>query len=180
MQLKSFLSVALFGALALATPLASQQDVPTIQSGLKSVQANLQTFDEAIKGLNAGGDVAKQTTELLAKSKAIEDAMKKAITDIKASPGNIQTAQALQVQSQASALGNLVKATIDDLIAKKDVIQKANQVGTVKASLTSQKLASDDLVGAIVAQLPPALQSVAKTLSAGISRDLERGANAFV
>jgi hypothetical protein len=176
MQIKSILSFAFFG-LTLALP--AQQDVPTISNGLKAIEGLLKTFDDATKALTDSGDLAKATADLTTKAKAVEAAMKKATTDIKASPGDIAVAQALGVQTQASALGTLVKATIDDLIAKKPIIAKANQTGTVKANLASQKAASDDLVAAIVAQLPASIQSIAKTLSAGISKDLERGTQAF-
>jgi hypothetical protein len=182
MQFKNILTFALYGATlaSAAAPVRRQEKgLDIIKGGLSSIQAKLQDLDAAVKALAAGADVAKATADIVSKSTIVEDAIKAAITKISAAPV-VTILEAIQVQSASTTLSNLTKATVDDLIAKKDVIAAAGQLKTTQQQLASQKASADLLAAAIISKLPDAVKSVAQLLSKSIAENLDRGAKAFI
>jgi hypothetical protein len=178
MQLKNILAFALFGA-ALASPaVQSAQDLPTIKDALKSVETVLVPFHDAVVALKAGGDAKKAAADLVTKSNAVEAAIKAATVKISAT-SPLTLAEAIQVQTASQSLTKLTQQTVDDLIAKHDIIKAAGQLATTQKQLASQKIAADAMAKAITSRLPQAVQTVAATLGKAVGDSLDKGAKAF-
>jgi hypothetical protein len=184
MQFKSLLVLGLFGT-AMAAPIESTgdavsatQDLVTITSSFTAVENALTALDTAVKGLTAGGDAKAAAAGIVSKSKAVEDALKDGTTKIGATSA-ISLTEALQVQSASTKLTSLTSQTINDLIAKKDVITAAGETKTTLDSLTAQKAASDAFVKAIAGKVPSAVQSVAAAASKSVVDAINKGISAF-
>jgi Hydrophobic surface binding protein A len=178
MQFRNIFAFALFGA-ALASPaIQSTQDLPTIKAALKSVEVVLIPFHDAVVALKPGADAAKASADLVAKSNAVEAAIKAATAKISATDA-LTLAEAIQVQTASQSLTKLTQQTVDDLIAKKDIIKAANQLQTTQKQLASQKIAADAMAKAITSKLPSAVQAVAATLGKAVGDSLDKGAKAF-
>src|SRR6201999_4074704 len=105
---------------------------------------------------------------ITAKSEAIVKAIKDATAKISGAKDALVLQDALKVSDAANKLQTKTDQAIADLIAKKPLIAKANQVGSVKSQLSTQKAGSEALSKAIVGKMPALAQSVAKAQSAKI------------
>jgi len=184
MQFKALLAFGLFSA-AIAAPVeavvdavGASQDLATIQAAFSAVEAALNALDTSIKGLSAGADSKSAAAGLVTQSKAIEQALKDGTAKVSASSA-ISLTEALQVQSASTKLTTLTTQTINDLIAKKDLIQAAGQTKVTLDSLTAQKAASDAFVKAVTSKVPSAVQSIAATASKSVGDALAKGIQAF-
>jgi hypothetical protein len=184
MQFKSLLLLGLFGT-AFAAPVESVsnavdavQDLPTIQAAVDSVATTLTALNTAVSGLVAGADTKAATADLVAKSKAVEAALKDGTAKVTATSA-ITLTEALQIQSSSSKLTTLVTQVINNLIAKKDIITQAGEKKTTLDILTAQKAASDALVQAITSKVPSAVQSVAATITKSVGEAIAKGIAAF-
>jgi hypothetical protein len=184
MQFKSLIVLGLFGA-AFAAPVegvvnavGAARDLVTITTSFSAIENALQALDTAVKGLQAGGDSKAAAAALVAKSKAVEDALKDGTTKVGATSA-ITLTEAIQVQSASTKLTSLTTQTINDLIAKKDIINAAGETKTTLDSLNAQKAASDAFVKAVAGKVPSAVQSVAQAASKSVADALSKGITAF-
>lgn len=184
MQFKSLIILGLFGT-AFAAPIegvvnavSAKQDLATITASFTAIENALTALDTAVKALAPGGDAKAAATGLVAKSKAVEDALKDGTTKVSATTP-ITLTEAIQVQSASTKLTSLTTQTINDLIAKKDIITQAGETKTTLDSLTAQKAASDAFVKAISGKVPSAVQSVAQAASKSVGDAITKGITAF-
>jgi hypothetical protein len=184
MQYKALFVLSLFGATmaapieAVVNAVGATQDLVTITSSFTAVESALTALDTAVKGLAAGGDAKAAAAGIVAKSKAVEDALKDGTTKIGATSA-ITLTEALQVQSASTKLTSLTTQTVNDLISKKDIITAAGETKTTLDSLTAQKAASDAFVKAIAGKVPSAVQSVAAAASKSVGDAITKGISAF-
>lgn len=185
MQFKSLLFLGLFGASAIAAPVeavvdavGAANDVATITAAFDSIAKTLGDLDTAVKGLSAGGDAKAAAAGLVAKSKAVEDALKDGTAKVGATSA-VSLTEALQVQTASTKLTTLTTQTIDDLIAKAEVIKAAGETKTTLDSLTAQKAASEAFVKAVTGKVPSAVQSIAAQASKSVGDALAKGIKAF-
>jgi hypothetical protein len=183
MQFKQILAVALFGS-AMASPIqavvdsvGATNDLPTIQAAFSAVESALTALDSSIKGLTAAGGAAA-TKDIVDKSNAVKAALDQGTAKVSAS-GPVSLTEALSVQSASTKLTSLTSTVINDLIAKKDIINAAGQTKTTLDSLTAQKTASDNFVKAITGKVPAAVQSIAAAASKSVGDSLAKGITAF-
>jgi hypothetical protein len=184
MQIQSLLLLGLFGT-AFASPIegisnavGSAQDLPTIQSAVDAVSAALTSLDGAVSALAPGGDVKAAAAGVIAKSKAVETALKDGAAKVSAT-SPISLTEALQIQQTSSKLTTLVTQVINNLISKKDIITQAGEKKTTLDILTSQKAASDAFIQAITSKVPSAVQSVAATVTKSVGDAIAKGVSAF-
>lgn len=178
MQFKALLTFGLLGAAFAAPAVQDKRQVAVITGALTPIKEALTTLDTAVKALAAGANIAQQTTDLTAKSKAVEEALKKGTAAVEKAQA-VSLTEAIQVQTASQELTKLTQQTIDDLIAKKSVIEGANQKKTVVDNLTAQKAASDAFIKAVVGKVPSAVSGVAQTLTKSIGDALQKGITAF-
>jgi len=185
MQFKVLIFTGLFGSAAFAAPIegvvdavGAAQDLVTITSAFSAIEGSLTALDTAVKGLAPGGDAKAAASALIARSKAVEDAIKDGTSKVGATSA-ISLVDALQVQSASSKLTTLTTQTINDLIAKKDIIKQAGQTKVTLDSLNAQKTASDAFVKAVTSKVPSAVQSIAANASKSVGDALAKGIQAF-
>jgi hypothetical protein len=172
MQFKNAIVFGLLGG-------AFAQTLGVIQAEFGKIGAALDGLDSAVKALTDGGDAAAQTKSTVAKSSAVEEAIKAATSAIKGSSAKLSLLDATGVSTAANTLISKTDTTISDLIAKKAIIVKYNQGGETKTQLTAQKAAADALAGAIVEKMPAAAQSIAKGQAAKVGTAIGKGLAAF-
>ncbi|KAF2422086.1 hypothetical protein EJ08DRAFT_487280 [Tothia fuscella] len=180
MQYRTLLVAALAGV-AIAAPVEGVKDavgvsadLPTITGALTTVENALTALDTAVKGLTAGGDPKAQSADIIAKSKAVEQALKDGTAKV-SSTSVLSLLEAVQVQSASAKLTTLTQQTIKDLTDKKDIIKAAGQTKTTIDNLTAQKAASEDFVKAITGKVPSAVQSIAASASKSVGDALAKG-----
>lgn len=166
------------GAMATPTKTARQpslveRDVAAVTSVLSAVQDKVQTLDTAIKGWNGGA-----IDSVLSASDDVVSAINSGVTTIKGS-GDLSTSDALALPGPVNDLADVVKTTIDDLIAKKDQGEKACAIPATQDALKKQYDAAKDLSDTIVSKVPESLASIAQNLASGITDAIQKGINAY-
>jgi hypothetical protein len=172
MLYKTIVSLALFGA-AFAAPVA-KRDLQTIQSGVTSISSALTQLDTAIKAVNGPAD----TANLLGASQAVNTALTSATTQIMATQP-ITLTDALSLQQSAQGLTTAATNAVNDIIAKKAIIQQAGAQQSTLQGLQQQKTASTALAQAITSKVPANVQNIATQQTAQIGQALDKAIAAF-
>jgi len=174
MQIKNFLLFGLLGG-AMAQ---SSATLAAINGAFGAIGTALDTLDTAVKGLT-DGNAKTQAKDLITKSEAVAGAIKDATAKIGAAKDALALVDAIGVSKSANDLLAKTTTTIDDLIAKKDLIVKAGEQASTKAQLTAQKAAADTLAKAITDKMPAAAKSIAQSQAAKIGSAIDKGVAAF-
>jgi hypothetical protein len=149
-----------------------------ITDGFTAIGGALDTLDAAVAGLSDGANVAAATADVKSKSSGVAAAIQQATSNIKAGAA-LSIVEAANILAPSKVLLGKTKKVIDDLIAKKAIITKAGQAGTVKEQLGNQQTVANDLVAAIISKVPAATQAIAKNQAGEISKEIARGLAAF-
>lgn len=149
------------------------RQVQSIVDVVNSINDKAGALDTAIKSYN-GGDA----TAVLSASTALNSAVTSGVNTVKGAQ-MVSATDALQIQPAVQTLTTTVNGTIADLIAKKDQIVAAGQGGTTEDQLTTQLQGAKDLATAISSKVPSSLQSLAQSLSAGITDAIQSGVDAY-
>jgi hypothetical protein len=168
MQLKNFFVFSLLGGAMAQSP---------ISAGFESIGSALDVLDAAVLTLT-DGNIAAQAASLIAKSEAVAKAIAAATAQINQAK-ELTIVEAAGVLTPSKTLETKTKKTIDDLIAKKEIINKGGQGGTVKAQLTAQANGAKTLSDAVVSKMPSATKSIAQNQAKAISDQIARGLAAF-
>lgn len=174
MKFQAALSLLTLSGAALVQADASilERQVATIVGVVNQIDSATQALDTAVKGFS--GDASALTSA----SQKLQDTVTQGVSTVNGA-SSITMEESLQIQGQVSNLQSTVTNVVNDLIAKKDAIVSAGQGGAVEESLNKQLEGAKALQGAISSKVPPALQQVAVTLSAGINDALQKGIDAF-
>jgi hypothetical protein len=143
-----------------------------------NIDATLDALDDAVAALAGGANVAAASKDLVSKSAAIQAAIQKAI-DATSGSAALTVVEAANILTPAKHLQDATKKTVDDLIAKKDIIAKAGQTGTVKDQLSAQAVGAKSLSAALVSKVPAATKQIAQNQADAISKEIARGVAAF-
>jgi len=160
-----------------AAPHIVKRDLPTIEGAIDGVNQKVTVVDTTVKGLTADNAVAN-TAVLTTQSGDIVAALNAGVTTISGTDA-LSLADALTLNTFSDALVSNVDTTVSDFIAKKDIIVGAGQAATVVSQLQAQKTASGPFVDAIVAKVPEAAQSIARSQASKVLTSLDRGIAAF-
>lgn len=132
----------------------------TFLSQIEMIHHALDSLNTGVSSLAAGADTATATTLLTTKSTSVLNAINNAITAVGAAiPLDLIGASALVEPSEH--LVAETEKTVNDLIAKKDVIKGGGQTAAVLEHLKKQGAAAVRLVDAIVAKVPADAQAIA-------------------
>lgn len=91
----------------------------------------------------------------------------------------LSSTDALAIVKPIETLTDDVGALVDAVIAAKPNFDKDSLSEKVSASLKAQKESAQGLADAITAKVPDALKDMAKELSAGIAKHIQRGIDAY-
>jgi hypothetical protein len=162
----SLVAVALFGAAF------AQKEV--ILSGLSSIASAIDSLDSTVKKLGAGADAA----EFASKSQAVLAAISSATNTINSATA-LDLIGASSIVSPADKLVTKTSTTVDDIIAKKDLIAKAGKSSAVLGLLKGQQDAANKLASAIVSKVPEAAKGIAQSQASKVGAALDKGVKAF-
>lgn len=174
MQIKNlfFLSLA-------SSVLAQQPVLAQITGSFATIGSQLDALTAAVGQLTESTNAATAVADLTAKSNAIAATINKATADITANTGSLGLSDSLSLPGESSKLTAKVTTLVNTFKAKKPIIVKNNQVGTVKAQLEKQKTAADGLAKAVVSKVPSAAQSIAQSQAKQIGDAIQAGVVAF-
>lgn len=178
MQFKSILAFGLLGAAYAAPASIDKRQATTIAASFDPIKASLSSLDDAIKGLTAA-NAKTAAADITAKSKAVEDALKTGAATVGKATAFTNVVEALPVSSGGTALATLTGTTIDDLVAKKSIIESVGQKKAVLDALTAQKTASEAYIAAISAKIPASVSSVATAQGKKVSDAISKGVTAY-
>ncbi|TKW52997.1 hypothetical protein CTA1_12507 [Colletotrichum tanaceti] len=184
MQLRSLLSLSLVAATVLAAPvpvpaaaaLARKRDLASIQAALNTINSALQGLDNSVKATESvtiGGGI-----QLLGAVGAVKSSIQDATTQVQASQ-TLDRRDARNLKAATDALTNNVKVTINDVIAKKRLVDSLGATPLVAVALEDQKSASVALAQALVSKVPPELTADAQKSAAALSTVLDQGIGIF-
>ncbi|KAK6223579.1 Cell wall galactomannoprotein Mp2/Allergen F17-like protein [Colletotrichum tabaci] len=184
MQLRSLLSLSLVAATVLAAPVpataaaaaARKRDLASIQAALNTINSALQGLDNSVKATTSvtiGGGI-----QLIGAVGSVKTSIQDATTQVQASqPLNNQDARNLKAATDA--LTNNVKVTINDVVAKKSLVDSLGATPLVAVALQDQKTASVALAQALVSKVPPELNADAQKSATALSTVLDQGIGIF-
>jgi len=169
-----FISVlALAGAAAAEASLYERQ-VQTLIGVVNQVAQITSDFDTTVKAFSGASDVSA----LQAASDKVASAVTSGIQTVNGA-STITLTDAVQIQGQVQNLQTTVEGVVNDLISKKQTIYAAGAGAKVEANLQDQLKGATALSAAISSKVPPEVQGLAQTLSAGIATALQKGVDAF-
>ncbi|KAK2729020.1 cell wall galactomannoprotein mp2 allergen f17-like protein [Colletotrichum kahawae] len=179
MLLRSLLSFTLVAATVLAAPVTTtkyKRDLATIQAALNTINSALQGLDNSVKNtqtVTLGGGI-----QLLGAVGSVKTSIEDATTQVQASEV-LNRKDALNLKAATDALTNNVKVTINDVVAKKSLVDSLGATPLVAVALQDQKSASVALAQALVSKVPPELNADAQKSAVALSTVLDQGIAGF-
>ncbi|KAK2009755.1 hypothetical protein LZ32DRAFT_608168 [Colletotrichum eremochloae] len=181
MQLHYFLSIFLAAVTVFAAPVSIQsskykRDLADIQAALNTINTALQSLDNSVKSTKAitlGSGI-----QLLGAVTGVKSSIEDATKQVQASePLNAKDSRNLKAATDA--LTNNVKVTINDVVAKKSLVDSLGVTPLVAVALQDQKSASGALAQALVSKVPSDMTSDAQLSANALSSVLDEGIGIF-
>ncbi|KAI8307396.1 hypothetical protein K4K61_003590 [Colletotrichum sp. SAR11_59] len=179
MLLRSLLSFTLATATVLGAPVITtkyKRDLATIQAALNTINSALQGLDNSVKNtqtVTLGGGI-----QLLGAVGNVKTSIEDATTQVQASEV-LNRKDALNLKAATDALTNNVKVTINDVVAKKSLVDSLGATPLVAVALQDQKSASVALAQALVSKVPQELNADAQKSAGALSTVLDQGIAVF-
>ena len=143
-----------------------------VNSAVSSVSQEIGNLDTAIKGFNGdAGGVKSAASKLI-------DALKAGTSKVSGSSA-LTLNDALGLQAPVQALQAKAQTLASDFHTAKPAIQKAGQCGTVRQNLGDISINSQNLIDAVVKQVPTAAQPIAQNLASGLTKVLSQASDDF-
>lgn len=158
---------------AIASPSLVQRDGKEVQSLIKDISAKTEALDSAISSYN-GGDAGKVESA----SEELISVTTKGTETVKAGD-DLTSSDALGLTSPIQDLTDKIETAIDNLISKKSKFEAAGAAGKIKSALSEQYDAAKGLAEALSSKVPEALGDIADELSAGITKAIQKGVDAY-
>lgn len=157
-----------------ATPIVKRAgDVQVFLGIISDIQDDTDALGDAIDAYT-GGDGA----DVQAASDALVTTINDGVTAVNAQE-ELSLLDALSLSSPVTTLSDHVDATVDKVIAKKDLFVENCLGPAILEGLQEQLQASNDLATAITAKVPDSVKSIAAQLSSQISTSIQRGVDAY-
>ncbi|EHA46221.1 hypothetical protein MCOR27_006215 [Pyricularia oryzae] len=144
--------------------------VQVINKALQDITQSLTQLDTSVKALQD----AQSGVTLLQQSSALLDTIKNSTQAIQAS-SELTLQDALGLQATAQQLPAQAKTTMDDLVAKKSVLDQLGATQQAITSLKEQKAASQELGKVVVTKIPAVGQQIAQQQLDQISQTFDQG-----
>jgi hypothetical protein len=168
MQFKAWVTIA-FAGIAFATSpadiyrrseqdVASAQDAPALRSLMTQLNPGLSALDTAIKGLTQA-NAATQMKEIESKARSLAKQMETSAAAVAKSPPLKGMTDALGLMTPGRQALTIVNQTLQDVMAKKDIIKAANQADAFGEILKLFKPGTLALSKAFQTQIPPSMMS---------------------
>jgi hypothetical protein len=180
-----FVTLLSIGALALgatAGPTRVKREVFLVQRDLDTITSVFSNIGDILGKLNTDVTAFDGKAQSIAAIQTDSDDVLKAIksgTSSIQSTDPLSTTDAVQLQPIVKKLQGQIDTTIKNLVAKKSDLVSAGVGQIVEQTLIDQQTASEELSNTVVSKVPKSLQSIAKSLSSGISDSLQKGIDAF-
>ncbi|KAK1992632.1 hypothetical protein LX36DRAFT_732022 [Colletotrichum falcatum] len=184
MQRHYLLSLLVLSAAAvLAAPLSIRHESSKYKRDLASIQAALNTINMALQGLDNSVKITKSITfgsgiQLLSSVGSVKNTIQDATVQVQAS-APLNEKDSRNLKAATDALTNNVKVTINDIVAKKALVDNLGVTPLVAVALQDQKSASSALAQALVSKVPPELKDMAQVSATALSRVLDEGIGIF-
>ncbi|KAF9878392.1 hypothetical protein CkaCkLH20_03884 [Colletotrichum karsti] len=179
MLLRSLWLYAFTAATVVAAPVPTnkyKRDLATIQAALNTINSALQGLDNSVKAtqtVTLGGGI-----QLLNAVTNVKSSIEDATPQVQASEV-LNRKDALNLKAATDALTNNVKVTINDVVAKKSLVDSLGATPLVAIALQDQKSASVALAQALVSKVPPELSADAQKSAGALSSVLDQGIAVF-
>jgi len=168
-QVFTLLSFTTFTA---ASPLIIR-DLTVVSDAITSIIAALTTFDTSVNGLPT-----TSITDITTTGNAITTTLDTSTTNVLASQP-LTVGDTINLVTPAQNLGNTANSTLNDLIAKHDILANAGEAPTIVTLLEGMKASSSSFVDAVVSKVPSSLQGPVKSVSCQVTDAFNRGITAF-
>jgi len=169
-----FLSVLALTGLAAAEASIYERQVQALVGVVNQVNQATGDLSTAVKSFSGASDVQK----LQSASQKVGSAVSSGVQTVNGA-STISLTDAVQIQGQVQNLQQSVEGVVSDLISKKQQIYSAGAGQQVESNLQDQLKGAQALSAAIASKVPPEVQGLAQTLSAGIASALQKGVDAF-
>ncbi|KAK2054294.1 hypothetical protein LY76DRAFT_665159 [Colletotrichum caudatum] len=181
MQLHYFLSLILAALVVSAAPVSTspskyKRDLADIQAALNTINSALQGLDNSVKGTKAitlGSGI-----QLLGGVTGVKSAIEGATAQVQASE-SLNAKDSRNLKAATDALTNNVKVTINDIVAKKSLVDNLGVTPLVAVALQDQKTASAGLAQALVSKVPAEMRADAQVSANALSNVLNEGIGIF-
>ncbi|KAH8698785.1 hydrophobic surface binding protein A-domain-containing protein [Talaromyces proteolyticus] len=150
----------------------AKRDLASIQGVLTDIGTQVTSLDTSITASNP------DPSAIVAGSTKLVSTINSGVTTVQAS-AVLSDADALGLVGPVQTLSGNVNHTITDLISIKSKVVSLGYGCTTLSQLQDQLKASNSLSDAIVSKVPAELQSIAKSLAAGISSAIQNGVNSY-
>jgi exonuclease VII small subunit len=172
MKLLSLLALTAYAAAEAQT--LYERQVQTIVSVLQTINQDTMQLNTAVRNFNGPNDIQtlQQASNRVAQTvsqgaQAVQQASSISLND------------AVQLQPQVSTLQSTLESTVQNLVAKKQIIVQSGAGPTVAAGLNQQLQGAQQLSTAIVSKVPQGAQQLAQQLSVSINNALQQGVQQF-
>ncbi|KAK1976203.1 hydrophobic surface binding protein A-domain-containing protein [Colletotrichum cereale] len=181
MHLHHLLSLSLAAVTAFAAPVSIQpsiykRDLVGIQAALNTINSALQGLDNSVK--NTQSITIGTGIQLIGGVSGVKNAIEAATTQVQASEV-LNAKDARNLKAATDALTNNVKVTINDVVAKKSLVDSLGATPLVAVGLQDQKTASVALAQALVSKVPPEMNAEAQLSVTALSNVLDEGIGIF-
>jgi hypothetical protein len=164
MQIKTLFALGL-ASLATANTM-EKRDAAAINAALKLITPALTNLDKSIAAITAG-NAATQLEDVKAKSLAMNDATLAAAKRIKGTPALKGITDAIGLLSSGTAALRAANKTIQDVIAKRQIVLDAKLDGKVKDMLVLNKPGIIAMIDALPGQIPASMTGAGGAGGAG-------------
>ncbi|KAK1974995.1 hydrophobic surface binding protein A-domain-containing protein [Colletotrichum cereale] len=181
MQLHYLLSLSLAAVTVFAAPVSIQpsnykRDFAGIQAALNTINSALQGLDNSVK--NTKSVTIGAGIQILGAVSGVKNSIEAATAQVQASE-TLNPKDARNLKAATDALTNNVKVTINDVVAKKSLVDSLGATPLVAAGLLDQKTASVALAQALVSKVPPEMNAEAQLSATALSNVLDEGIRIF-
>ncbi|QDS76245.1 hypothetical protein FKW77_000809 [Venturia effusa] len=160
-----------FATFAFATGAIAQ--ITVITPIVEKILTDIGTLKTAVQGYTSG-----EGADILAAGKTLFGDINSGVTAAKGSSELSQT-DAVQLTTPIQGLQSATEDVVKGLTAKKCALASAGKATDVLSNLQDQMTASKALSDAITSMVPQSLQTVASSLSSGITAALQGGIDSF-
>ncbi|KAK2044232.1 hypothetical protein LZ31DRAFT_466871 [Colletotrichum somersetense] len=181
MQVHYFLSLFLAALTVSAAPVSIKpskykRDLASIQAALNTINTALQSLDNSVKSTKAITLVSG--IQLLGGVTGVKSSIEDATTQVQTSEV-LNAKDSRNLKAATDALTNNVKVTINDVVAKKSLVDNLGVTPLVAVALQDQKTASTALAQALVSKVPADMRSDAQVSANALSNVLNEGIGIF-
>jgi hypothetical protein len=177
-QTLALFCIASTTATPITTTTLNTRDITIVQTAITSIIDALTTFDTSVNALTPSVSVPSVIGDITTTGAGITSALDTGTTNVQSS-APLTVPDTINLVTPAQNLGNTANSTLNDLIAKHDILANAGEAPTIVSLLETMKASSGLFVAAIVAKVPSALQGPVQSVSCEVTDAFNRGITAF-